>query len=143
MKKIALCFWILSLAIQGLAQKTDSDSASVVHTTERFHQAMVDAQMEVLDELLAEKLTYWHSNGMIDNKVSLMATLQSGNTDYLSIKSSDFQVVIDKKLAVVRQKFVAEATSNGKNVGLNLQVLLVLAKEKKRWKIVARQGTKL
>jgi len=55
-------------------------------------QAMLAADETVLEDLLADDLTYTHTNCVVDSKVSLIGKLRDGSYDYRALDTYDVQV---------------------------------------------------
>lgn len=52
-------------------------------------KALTGNDLETLDRLFADDMTYTHSNGMLDSKHSYLGALREGVFSYLSIDVSD------------------------------------------------------
>ena len=63
-----------------------SDDLAATHA--RRFEAMVGRDLAALGELLADELTYAHSNGKVETKAEFLAALESGALQYLEIASA-------------------------------------------------------
>ena len=85
--------------------------------------AMVAADGETLDRILADDLSYVHTSAALDTKESLTSGLASGRLDYKSIKPSDRAVRVYGDCAVVRGG--ADVSVNGNSFSLEFTVVYV------------------
>jgi hypothetical protein len=125
----------------SLAQS--KDEKDVAAAVESLRQAMIDATETTLKELTNDALSYGHSSGMVEDKAGFIGRLLSGESDFKTIALSDQTISITGNIAVVRHKLVAETNDNGKPGNPKLHILLVWQKDKGKWKLLARQATKL
>lgn len=125
----------------SLAQS--KDEKDVAAAVESLRKAMIDATEATLKDLTSDALSYGHSSGMVEDKAGFIGRLLSGASDFKTITLSDQTVSITGNIAVVRHRLVAETNDNGKPGNPNLGILLVWQKEKGKWKLLARQATKL
>lgn len=112
----------------------------IITTVHAFHAALIDADKESLESLLDERLSYGHSNGMIENKNQFIENILNGNSVFIEIELADQSVNILGDTSVVRHIF--KAKTNDKNIpaAISLKVLLVWQKQNEQWKLLARQA---
>jgi uncharacterized protein (TIGR02246 family) len=105
-------------------------------------RALLANDLPALDEILADDLTYVHSNGMLDTKQSYLESLRSGNTRYLTMDMSDVSVrALGEDTAVINAKFDARVLARGTEVNPRPRVLIVYARRDGRWQMTAWQST--
>jgi len=75
----------VALAAEAPAAAPSDDLAA---THARRFEAMVGREIDALGELLADELTYAHSNGRVETKAEFLAALESGALSYLEIASA-------------------------------------------------------
>ena len=85
--------------------------------------AMVAADTETLDRILADDLSYVHTSATIDTKESLMSGLASGKLNYESITPSDRVVRTHHACVIVRGG--ADVHVNGNRFSLEFTVVYV------------------
>jgi len=129
---------LLFISTSSLAQ--DADVAKAV---EVLKQAMIDGNKETLEKITHDNLTYGHSSGLIEDKKAFVEALASGKSDFISILISDQAITVTGNTATVRHKLSGEMVNAGNASSINLSVLLVFVKEKKEWKLLARQAVKI
>jgi hypothetical protein len=134
----------ISLLIFSSAGFTQTkDEKEVAETVEAFRLAMIEGKEAALKDLTTPELSYGHSNGKIEDQATFIGRLVSGDSDFKKIELSDQTIKIVGNNAIVRHKLVAETVDNGTPGNPNLSVLMVFQKQKGKWKLLARQATKL
>jgi ketosteroid isomerase-like protein len=111
----------------------DADAARV--------KALLNNDFAALEQILADDLTYVHSNGMLDTKQSYIESLRSGNTRYLTMDMSDVSVRPLGDVALINAKFDARVLARGTEINPRPRVLIVYAKRDGRWQMLAWQST--
>lgn len=140
MKKVLIFLFSVMLTMQVSAQ---TDLAAVNAATESLRKGLMDKNKTLLDQLTLPALSYGHSSGLIEDKATFINALITGPVSFASIDISGQTVSIDGDVAVVRHLWNAKLMDNGNPRDLKLSVLLVWKKEKKNWKLLARQAVKL
>ena len=106
-------------------------------------RAMMDADAETLNRVLADDLTYIHTNAALDSKESFIGALSSGALNYESIASTDAQVRVYGDTAVVTGNGDVRVTSNGRRNRFSIRYTDVYAQRDGRWQMVAWQATRM
>ncbi len=109
---------------------------------QRMH-AMMDADAETLNRVLADDLTYVHTTAALDSKESFIGALSSGALNYESINSTDAQVRVYGDTAVVTGNGDVRVTSNGRRNRFSIRYTDVYAQRDGRWQMVAWQATRM
>lgn len=116
----------------------------VAAAVEQLRTAMVNADKTILEKLSAEKLSYGHSSGHIDNKKQFVEKTTSGASNFESIDLVEQTISISDNVAVVRHVLNAKTNDAGKEPGeVHLRVLLIWQKQKGNWKLLARQAVRI
>ncbi|MFC4231740.1 nuclear transport factor 2 family protein [Parasediminibacterium paludis] len=143
MKKILalLAFVVLALASEAQA-KADKLIALQVQA---FNKAIfIVKDTAVLSQLLATEVTYGHSNGKLETRTEMLKGVMDDTKVYSDVKTEVGTIVFSGKTVAVRHVLSAmQKDTDGKVSLLKLQVLQVWVKEKKAWKLLARQAVKL
>jgi ketosteroid isomerase-like protein len=134
-----IVFLIMNTIVVGQT-KDEKDIADVV---EQLRTAMVNGDKAVLEKLTADKLSYGHSGGHIDDKKEFVEKLTTGASDFVTIDLSEQTIGISDKVAIVRHTFNAKTNDGGKPGEAHLKVLLIWQKQKGGWKLLARQAIKI
>jgi ketosteroid isomerase-like protein len=137
----ALVAATLAAAIPGPALATDPDP--VAAAVEALRAAMVSGDGRALAALVADSLTYGHSNGRLENKEQFLASLDGKNA-FRSIDLTKQTVTLDGDVAVVRHVFDGiNNLPDGKTSTAHIAVLQVWKKYGSTWKLLARQAAPL
>lgn len=130
------------MAITVSAQKI-SDKDAVNAAAEKLRLSMISGEKPELESLILPELTYGHSGGHIDDAKEFVEKLVSKKSDFLTIDITNQTVNIVGNTAIVRHHFYATTADAGKAPGdVTLDILLVWAKVKNNWKLLARQAVK-
>ena len=128
----------LSLPTPALAQ-TD-DAAVVAAQLEKLRQAMLTRDKAALEVLMADELTYGHSDRRVMNKTEIIDAISTGKSQFNTITISDQTIRIVGDVAIVRQRFEADAVSNGKPGHPDIRIVLVWQKRPAGWQLLVRQA---
>jgi ketosteroid isomerase-like protein len=139
MKKLLFICVCLLIATFSYAATEEQVIESRVN---QLTKAMIDADSKALSELTAEKLSYGHSGGSIEDKTAFIEKITSGHSDFVTIKLENQKVTISGDVALVRHDLKADIFDGGKAASIHLGVLLVWQKQAGEWKLLARQAIK-
>jgi len=132
------------LFLNAIAFAQTKDEKEVGAAVERLRTAMINAEKTILENLTAEKLSYGHSSGVIDDKKSFVDKIVSGASNFESIDLVEQTISISDDVAIVRHVLNAKTNDAGKEPGeVHLRVLLIWQKEKGSWKLLARQAVRI
>jgi ketosteroid isomerase-like protein len=106
-------------------------------------KALVANDVDALEQLLGDDLTYVHSNGMVDTKASYLDGLRSGRSRYLTMDMSDIAVRSLGDTALINARFSARVKVGDNEVNPIARVLIVYAKRDGRWQMVAWESTSI
>ena len=121
-----------------------ADEDAVLKNVEAFRAAQAAGNAEALVALLAEELSYSHSNAKIDTKAQLLDGVAKANYKWTSLEYKDPTVRIVGPAAIVRFNFVGEQEfTDGKKTPQNLAILMNWQKQGSDWKLLSRAATKL
>jgi ketosteroid isomerase-like protein len=140
-RKLILLFSLVTIVTTVFAQS--KDEKAVADAVEQLRMAMINGDSAVLEKLTAEKLSYGHSSGHIDDKKEFVGKLASHSSDFVSIDLSEQTISISEKVAIVRHTLSAKTNDGGKPGDVHLKVLLIWQKQKGGWKLLARQAIKI
>jgi hypothetical protein len=135
-------FLFAILIFNTVAMAQTKDEKSVAKAAEHLRKAMVDADSTTLSSLVLPQLSYGHSGGHVDDKTEFVQKIVSGKSDFVTIDITEQYINIVQDVAVVRHKFHATTNDGGKPGTVDLSVLLIWQKQKKAWKLLARQAVK-
>lgn len=141
MKKLVV--FLFSCLLLHTAKAQSKQEQELAKTLQLFHQAMIDADATLLNQLTADSLSYGHSGGNIENKTSFVDHLVSGQSDFVTMEVTDQTISVVNNVGIIRFSLFANINDKGKPSTVKLKVLYVWIKEKKDWKLLARQAVKI
>ena len=142
-RQLALPALALGL-LTALPAFAGADEDAVLKNVEAFRKAQAAGNAEALVSLLAEDLSYSHSNAKVDTKASLLDGVAKANYKWTSLEYKDPTVKVVGPDAIVRFTFVGEQEfTDGKKTPQNLHILMNWQKQGDDWKLLSRAATKL
>ena len=139
---LAITMWVLSFVCHPALSQTKEESRVAAQVLE-LRRAMIDADGKSLRSLTSEKLSYGHSNGLVEDRVSFVKKLVTGESDFVNMELSDQTISVSGQTAIVRHRLDADIKDGGKPNKVKLQVLLVWQRQGGDWKLLARQAIRL
>ncbi len=143
MKKI-LAF-VVSLMLVLAVNAQNGDDLAIAAKVETLNKAIfVNKDIAALETLLAIEITYGHSGGKVETRTEMIKGVMDDTKTYSDVKTEVGTILFSGKSVVVRHIISAtQKEKDGKVSPLKLQVMQVWVKEKKAWKLLARQAVKL
>ena len=144
MKKIILSLLLITSCVFAKAQETtgagSKEENEVAVVVEKLRAAMISGNKADLESVVSADLTYGHSGGKIQNKAAFVDDITSKRSDFKTIELTKQSITIQNNEAIVRHVLVADTNDGGKPAHITLGIVLVLKKQKKDWKIIARRA---
>jgi len=136
---LLFCLYAINVAVyaQSKAEK------QVMAAVEKLRLAMVDADKAVLNQIVADALSYGHSSGKVENKAEFIQALTSGDSDFKTISLTPQSLQVVGKTALVRHVLTADTSDKGVSGSVKLGILLVWQKQHGQWRLLARQAVKV
>ena len=142
MIKKLICLIMIAVIIHGTMAQSKEDAA-VNAAVENLKKAMVDGDKAGLEKITADKLSYGHSSGKIEDKATFVDNIVTGKSDFVTIELTNQTVSVSGDAAIVRHTLSATTNDNGNPGSVKLNILLVWQKQKGQWKLLARQAVKV
>ena len=143
MKKFFIAVFIL-ITIKATAQPGFSaEQSQVMMKMLSLKNSLIGKDSVTLMYLLANDVTYGHTNGVIQTKAEIIRSVMSGEQDYKSIEPSNMDIRIYENTGVVTMNSKVSMNYQNKPLDMNMFVTLVWIKSKNDWKLVARHSVKL
>ncbi len=141
MKKI-ICFAILLASLSAFAQRNEED---VLQRINAFNKAVfTDKDSVAIDELLADKVSYGHSSGVIQNREEMIKGAINASIVFNNLTMESSSIYFENKSAIARHELKAVTVDkSGRESPLHIGILQVWVKQKGKWKLTARQAYKL
>ncbi len=143
MKKNFLLYGLLLVGLMSFAQtaaeKQISDAVLAVHKA-----IFVNKDSLTLEAIIATELSYGHSGGKVEDRTEMINNVAKNRSVYTNLDAKILSVNIQGKTAVSRYLLTGiETKMDGTSTNLKLNILQVWIKEKKVWKLLARQAVKI
>jgi hypothetical protein len=132
---------LLALAGHGLLAQPPATEQTVRQVEDRRIKALIDDDFATLEAVLADDLTYGHSNGVVDTKASYMETLRSGKTKYQTIERLPSVVRLYGDTAIITG--TATVGLRGQAAPFTIRYTLAYVMRDGQWRMVAWQSTRL
>ncbi len=141
MKKILLVILFMG-GTQAFGQNPEAEKVNQLH--KKKFDWLINKKYDSLNWLLDEQAKYIHSNGWIQSKAEVIDDLKSGKLNYTSVIIEESSVSYFDKSAVVTGKgFFKGLMTDNTEFTIHLLYTEVYVKQKKQWKLVSRQATKI
>jgi ketosteroid isomerase-like protein len=135
---------VLAAATPAAQQTSPTAAEQAVREAEAARiKALMTNDLVTLGPLLADDLTYTHSNGKMDGKAQFLASLESGQTRYQAFAPRDLQVRVYGPTAVLNGEAAVGVTVGGEARLLDLRFTSVWVQKGGRWQFAAWQSTRI
>jgi hypothetical protein len=143
MRRSALAVLLLLLATTASAQTGKAEEQVLQAEKDRF-AAMIKGDRAGLERVLAEDLTYTHTNALFETKAQFIKSVTSGAIDYVSIAPSetDWKVRITGTIAIVNGVAAVNVVDKGNDLKFKLRYTTVHRNEGGRWLLASWQATR-
>jgi hypothetical protein len=143
MKNFFIAILVL-VTLKATAQSGFSaEQSQVMMKMLSLKNSLIGKDSVTLSGLLADDVTYGHTNGLIQTKAQLVRSVMGGEQDYKSIEPSNMNIRIYENTGVVTMNSKVSMNYQNKPLEMNMFVTLVWIKNNNDWKLVARQSVKL
>lgn len=135
---------MLMIMLNGCNSPDSVNDTGVANAVELFRQTLIEPDRAVFEKLTSETLSYGHSNGLIEDRETCIASMVDGKFKFTSAEISDQTIDITDKTAIVRHTFFAHTDDEGKDPGtVTLKVLQVWFNDNDQWILLARQAVRI
>lgn len=137
--------FILVLLLAGLglvSQAQTKEEKQVAAAVDALRAALLSGDRSQLAAIAAPRLSYGHSNGLIEDKAAFIENLASGTSDFVTMDLTEQTIRVEGDVALVRHKLAAQTNNGGVPGSVKLGVLLVFKKQQGKWLLLARQAFK-
>lgn len=122
---------------------TVDDIQGVLAAEERRYRAMLEGDLDALDRLLADEVSYAHSSGVRDTKDEYLAKVRSGYYVYRRIDHPVERVEVVGDTAVVVGRMAADLDVDGVPKSIDNLALAVWARRDGQWVLLGYAPTRL
>ena len=123
-----------------MAEMAD-DVQAVLAAEDRRYRAMVDGDLDALEQLLADGLCYTHSSGTRDTKDQWLAKLRSRHYVYRWAEHPVDRVEVSGDTAIVVGRMTAEVDVAGTHKTIDNMALAVWTRAGGSWRLLAYAPT--
>ena len=134
---------LLAPTVWGQEPDSGSPERDVLQVQARRFQAMMDVDVEELDAILADDLTYTHTTGQKETKDEFLSALSSRRIKYEKIEPTEALVRIHDSTAVVTGISAMRVLVREQHYSLSIRFIEVYQKKDENWRLVAWQSTRL
>lgn len=120
---------------------SDNLSEDILAREKQRCNALLAGDVEVLDQLLSERLVFAHANATYEDKASLLSRMGSGNIVYNTLQVTEPEVVDLGDTALLVSRLTADVTVGGTPRAIDNRTLSVWVREAGEWRLVAYQPT--
>jgi len=117
--------------------------SEVLETQARRFQAMIDVDLEALENILSGDLTYTHTSGWMETKGEFLSSLSSQLIKYKSIRPTDIVIRIYDNTAVVTGISAMRIIYKENLLAFSIRFIEVYQKNQGNWQLVAWQASRL
>jgi ketosteroid isomerase-like protein len=135
---LVMTFLVAGAMVVGQPGEENDITASI----ESLKKAMLTVDTAALNQLTAEKLSYGHSSGLVEDKKEFIRKMTSKENVYTNIIISEQGITMSGDVAIVRNLQEVFVNNEGKPAQLKLIVMMVWQKQDKQWKLLARQAVR-
>ena len=139
----AMALPVMALAQAGSTTLGKAEQQVVQAERDRF-AAMIKADRAALERILADDLTYTHTNALFESKAQFIQSVTSGAIDYVSVtpSESDWKVRIDGDLALVNGVAAVNVVDKGNDLKFKVRYSTVHRNQGGRWQLASWQATR-
>jgi ketosteroid isomerase-like protein len=128
-------------AVTSAAQREDESAIKRIYRA--YLDAMVDARVDDLNQLLADDFTAVHITGYRQPKEEWFEVIRSGEYDYHSFQIDEqaLKITVNGDTAVINGRSIVDATISGMRAPWRLQSEMRLVKRDGKWIIANTQSS--
>jgi ABC-type phosphate/phosphonate transport system substrate-binding protein len=145
---VATVALLTTLSIGALAKSPQAKEGSAAEQAvlkadnERF-TAMLKADTAALEKLLADELSYTHSNAQVQDKAAFISDIKTGKIKYLTIEATDQKARVFGTTAIVTGGASVHVVQNGNDLTFKIRYTNTHLNRGGAWQMVAWQSTRL
>ena len=101
------------ITLQQETEEEEMDEQRVIARYQAVQQAMIDKDIDTLDEIILDGTTFTHMSGKTQTKEEYFADIRDGRLDYQSYTMENTKIVIDGDEATLTSRVVLTANAYG------------------------------
>lgn len=145
-RRAVLALWgcLLLLPWTAEAQAVTSGAEKEIRDADaRRIAAMVAGDTAALAPLLADDLTYTHSNALVETKDAFLTSITAKAIQYRSLQPSGVKIQLYGDSAVMTGRVDIQVTLRGQDVALPARFTAVYVRQAGAWRLAAWQTTRI
>jgi len=139
-----VCMRTVPLPAQAGAAAGAKAEQQVLQAEKDRFAAMIKGDRAALERLLADDLTYTHSNALFESKAEFIKSVTGGTIDYVSIVPSetDWKVRVHGNTAIVNGVAAVNVIDTGKDLKIKVRYTTIHTNRGGHWQMQAWQATR-
>jgi ketosteroid isomerase-like protein len=137
MSTLLRCLLLTLLLAAPVAAAPTAMEAAVLAAEQARVTALIHDDFAALEHLLADELTYTHSNASVDTKEQFLSFLRSGRLKYRELDHSDQRVRLYGETAILTGRTRVQSVFEGQEMRLTLRFTIVYIQRAGRWQMAA------
>jgi hypothetical protein len=134
---------VLAAPIRGVAQGANGGEQAVLKADNARFAAMLKADAAALEKLLADELTYTHSNAAVQDKAAFISDIKTGKIKYVTVEATDQKARMFGNTAIVTGGASVHVIQNGNDLTFKIRYTNTHIYRAGAWQMVAWQSTRL
>lgn len=128
-----------NIIISGVViENLGDEEREVLYQYARYWQALTDADMVVLDEMIEDESTFTHMSGRTQTKQEYLADIEDGRLNYTKVEIQNPAIEVDGDMATVNCTTVLTANAYGARGSWPFSGTHSFEKQKGTWKVINR-----
>lgn len=124
-----------------MADDNHPDSDAVLRADDARYAAMLAGDLDALETMLGDELSYTHSSAHCEDKAQYLASLRSGRVRYLDVQRHQAKVRVHGDVATVDGHVLIRAEVDGIRRELDNRFLSVWKRRASGWQMLAWAST--
>jgi hypothetical protein len=146
MVKTAIALMAAVMIVTPVSSRAQSGGAAeqaVLKADNARFAAMLAADTVALEKLLADELSYTHSNASVQNKAAFISDIKTGTIKYLAMEPTDQKARVFGNMAIVTGGASVHVIQNGNDLTFKIRYTNAHINRGGSWQMVAWQATRL
>ena len=135
---------VSATAVRSLsAQAGAAEEQAVLKAESARFDAMIKGDTAALEKLLADELSYTHSNAQVQDKAAFISDIKTGKIKYLTVEPTDQKARVFGTTAIVTGGASVHVVQNGNDLTFKIRYTDTHIRRGGSWQMVAWQSTRL
>lgn len=135
--------WAPAAAGAAEGQANPAAEQAVLKADNARFAAMLKADAAALEKLLADELSYTHSNASVQDKKAFIDDIKTGKIKYLTVDATDQKVRVFGNMAIVTGGASVHVIQNGNDLTFTIRYTNAHINRGGAWQMVAWQSTRV